>query len=242
MDPALARERLAGMPWFPRFSLTVGGLGFQRFASGTWGSLPPCVAVLVLVAVLPAGWGWVIDAVLAAMLLWAIVGCELWGAKAEERLGLKDPSCVVLDEIAGMSITLLLLHWPLRSAGEGWGWAVTAVLGVAWAFVTSEEGQRLTEIEKLPGALIEKLDYPDFKPGPLPADVAAQRARSSTLAERAAQPRPDAGKMMSNRATLNNVVDQMSPEEIARAFPGGVVPQGPPPKRNLGGRFRRSGR
>ena len=114
--------------------------------------------------------------------------------------------------------------------------------GVAWAFVTSEEGQRLTEIEKLTGALIEKLDYPDFKPGPLPADVAAQRARSSTLAERAAQPRPDAGKMMSNRATLNNVVDQMSPEEIARAFPGGVVPQGPPPKRNLGGRFRRSGR
>jgi phosphatidylglycerophosphatase A len=113
----------------------VGGLGFQRFASGTWGSLPPCVAVLVLVAVLPAGFAWVIDAVLAAMLLWAIVGCELWGAKAEEMLGLKDPSCVVLDEIAGMSITLLLLHWPLRSASEGWGWAVTAVLGVAWAFV-----------------------------------------------------------------------------------------------------------
>ena len=135
MDPALARERLAGMPWFPRFSLTVGGLGFQRFASGTWGSLPPCVAVLVLVAVLPTGFAWVIDAVLAAMLLWAIVGCERWGAKAEELLGLKDPSCVVLDEIAGMSITLLLLHWPLRSASEGWGWAVTAVLGVAWAFV-----------------------------------------------------------------------------------------------------------
>ena len=135
MDPALARERLAGMPWFPRFSLTVGGLGFQRFASGTWGSLPPCVAVLVLVAVLPAGWAWVIDAVLAAMLLWAIVGFELWGAKAEEMLGLKDPSCVVLDEIAGMSITLLLLHWPLRAASEGWGLAVTAVLGVAWAFI-----------------------------------------------------------------------------------------------------------
>ena len=114
MDPALARERLAGMPWFPRFSLTVGGLGFQRFASGTWGSLPPCVAVLVLVAVLPAGWGWVIDAVLAAMLLWAIVGCELWGAKAEEMLGLKDPSCVVLDEIAGIGPTrkrALLKHF-----------------------------------------------------------------------------------------------------------------------------------
>ena len=137
MDPAVARERLAGMPWFPRFSLTVGGLGFAPFASGTWGSLPPCIAVLGLVVLLPAGLGWVIDAVLVVLLVWAALGCVRWTAAAEDALGIKDPSCIVLDEIAGMSIALLGLHWPLRSMAEAgsWSWAGSGVLGVGMAFL-----------------------------------------------------------------------------------------------------------
>jgi len=137
MDPQVARQRMAGMPWFPRFSLTVGGLGFAPFASGTWGSLPPCIVVLGLVALLPAGYGWVIDATLVALLLWASIGCVRWTAAAEELLGIKDPSCIVLDEIAGMSITLLVLHWPLRSMAEtgSWSWCGTSVLGMGMAFL-----------------------------------------------------------------------------------------------------------
>ncbi len=34
--------------------------------------------------------------------------------------------------------------------------------GIAWSFVSSEQGQLLTEVEKFTGVLIEKLDYPDF--------------------------------------------------------------------------------
>ena len=135
IDPAIARERLAALPPFARFSVTVGGLGFARFAPGTWGSVPPCVAVLVLVAVLLADLAWVIDAVLGAMLAWAVIGCELWGARTEEALGVKDPSCVVLDEVAGMAISLLGLHWTLRDGAEGWRWAWTAVAGTAMAFL-----------------------------------------------------------------------------------------------------------
>ena len=76
IDPSVARARLAALSGLARFSLTVGGLGFARFAPGTWGSIPPCAAVLLLVAVLPAGLAWVINAVLVAMLAWAVVGCE----------------------------------------------------------------------------------------------------------------------------------------------------------------------
>ncbi|MEM9884159.1 MAG: DEAD/DEAH box helicase, partial [Planctomycetota bacterium] len=47
--------------------------------------------------------------------------------------------------------------------------------GVAWTFVTPEQGQMLTEVEKLAGAMIEKFDYPDFRPGPVPKDVQEER-------------------------------------------------------------------
>ncbi len=40
--------------------------------------------------------------------------------------------------------------------------------GVAWAFVTPEQGELLTSVEHLINAEIPKLDYPDFKPGPSP--------------------------------------------------------------------------
>ncbi len=133
-DPAAARAALAAMPGFARWSLTVGGLGYRRFASGTWGSLPPCVAVLLLVALLPTGSAWAINAVLLAFLAWAAVGCELWGARAEELVGVKDPSCVVLDEVAGMAIAMLGLRWTLRDGAEGWGWLGGALLTVGIAF------------------------------------------------------------------------------------------------------------
>lgn len=134
-DPARARERLVALPWVARASLTVGGLGYARFAPGTWGSLPPCIAVLALVAVLPEGSRWVIDAALLAMLAWAAFGCVRWGGAAEEALGGKDPSCVVLDEVAGMSIALLRLDWPLRAGSQGWDWASTGLAGVGLAFL-----------------------------------------------------------------------------------------------------------
>ena len=82
VDPAEARAAMASLPPFARWSLTAGGLGYARFAPGTWGSIPPCAAVLVLVAALPADLRWAIDAVLVAMLAWAVLGCELWGARA----------------------------------------------------------------------------------------------------------------------------------------------------------------
>jgi phosphatidylglycerophosphatase A len=135
LPPSEARARLASLDALSRWSLTAGGLGFARFAPGTWGSLPPCVAVLVLCAVLPAGLGWVLQAVIGAFLAFACFGCVRWGARAEEALGLKDPSCVVLDEVAGMCIAMIGLRWPLRDEYADIRWLTTAVMGLAMAFV-----------------------------------------------------------------------------------------------------------
>ena len=99
IDPALARERLAGMVPFRRFSLTVGGLGFKRFAPGTWGSLPPCVAVALLAAALPSGMRWVIDAALMVLFVWSAWGCERWGAEAEERFAAGQKGSSAMPQI-----------------------------------------------------------------------------------------------------------------------------------------------
>ncbi|MBL9140742.1 MAG: phosphatidylglycerophosphatase A [Phycisphaerae bacterium] len=101
--------------------MSAGGLGYARFASGTWGSLPPCVAVALLV------WTgqpvWIINTSLVLLGLWASVACVRFGKAAEWAVGAKDPGCVVADEVAGMCIALLGLQWWLPGeAGDRWWW------------------------------------------------------------------------------------------------------------------------
>jgi len=105
--------------------------------------------------------------------------------------------------------------------------------GTAWSFVTPEQGKLLTEIEKLTGVLIDKVEYRGFRPGPVPADVAEQRKRD----QRPVSTTTPAQRLAERAAPSAVPSDQLSPEELAAMFPGGVVPKGPPP-RTLGSRFR----
>ncbi len=105
--------------------------------------------------------------------------------------------------------------------------------GIAWSFVTPDQGQLLTEIEKLTGTQIEKKDYPGFRPGTPPTDVQEQREKDAKW--RAAAP-----ATASSRA-LAPELQGLSDEQIAAMFPGGKVPTGTP-KQNLAGRFKRRGR
>jgi phosphatidylglycerophosphatase A len=93
----------------PRFLLTTGGLGLLRPAPGTWGSLPPVLLALGLLAVM--GPHWTIDACLALLALAGSIACVKFGAWAEAHWGRKDPGAVCADETAGQSIALLLLPW-----------------------------------------------------------------------------------------------------------------------------------
>ncbi len=102
--------------------------------------------------------------------------------------------------------------------------------GIAWSFVTPEDGQKLTAIEKLAGVLIEKMEYPDFTPGPVPSDIAEQRQRDADRMER----------LKAETAGLNDpaVLDDLSEEQKKAMFPNGVMPKSTP-KRNLASRFKR---
>lgn len=91
---------------------TVGGVGYVRFAPGTFGS----AAGLLLWWLLPAS----LPAHLGAIVALFVVGS--WaGSVAERHFATTDPSPVVLDEVVGMLITLL---WnPV-----GWGGAIAGFL------------------------------------------------------------------------------------------------------------------
>ncbi len=101
--------------------------------------------------------------------------------------------------------------------------------GTAWSFVTPEQGQLLTSIEKLTGVLIEQMEYPDFKPGRVPDDIREQRDR-----EQARRTKPKAGA--AERATPAGH-EEISKEQLEQMFPGGVIPQSAP-RSTLGSKFR----
>ncbi len=105
--------------------------------------------------------------------------------------------------------------------------------GVAWSFVTPDQGQLLTEIEKLAGLEIESLNYEGFKAGRPPADIEELRAREAARRAKVTDPT----QKLLERAAPSAPGDELAQEELARRFPGGVVPKGAPPA-NLGRRFR----
>jgi ATP-dependent RNA helicase DeaD len=110
--------------------------------------------------------------------------------------------------------------------------------GKAWSLVTSEQGQRLTEIEKLTGALVERMFYEDFEFSEPPADVQLSRQKQ--------QNRPDPLKTLAERSgPVANVggtggaspYSDYTPEQLKAMFPDGKIPASLP-KRTLGSRFK----
>ncbi|MHC5113394.1 MAG: phosphatidylglycerophosphatase A family protein [Planctomycetota bacterium] len=99
--------------------LTAFGLGHMRPASGTWGSLP--VPVMVVLLVWLAGPNpWIVNGalvVVGAIFSWA---CLRYGRDAEERWGRSDPGQVVADEVAGQAVALLALPWAAVTDADGW--------------------------------------------------------------------------------------------------------------------------
>jgi ATP-dependent RNA helicase DeaD len=101
--------------------------------------------------------------------------------------------------------------------------------GVACSFVEPEQGQLLNDIEKLSHAIIEKTEYPDFEPGPVPERVQQERNQQS---ERRAEP-----KTLAERVKLPPT-EGLTEEQKRHMFPGGVVPK-TAPKKTLGSKFKK---
>jgi phosphatidylglycerophosphatase A len=79
---------------------SVFGAGYAPVASGTVGSLVTAVAVWLL-PLTPARIG-------VALVVVVLVG--MWaGSRVERVLGRKDPGIIVIDEVAGMLLSVILL-------------------------------------------------------------------------------------------------------------------------------------
>jgi len=94
-----------------RFTATGGFTGYAPFAPGTFGTLAALPFCLILEHV-----DYPYDLACVSILL--IVAT--WTAHdLEKALGAKDPGCIVIDEIAGMVVTLLWLPMTLKTAVLG---------------------------------------------------------------------------------------------------------------------------
>jgi len=83
---------------------SVFGAGYAPIASGTVGSF----VTLVFIWLLP----WTTFGLLVTLVVVTLVG--LWaGSRVERVLGRKDPGVIVIDEVAGMLLSVILLPLPL---------------------------------------------------------------------------------------------------------------------------------
>ncbi len=85
--------------------------GCSPIIPGTAGSLAALVPCWLL-SLLPLP--------VSSMFLIAFIVLSIWAAElAENIVGRKDPGCIVIDEFAGMMITLLGIHFTWQSALAG---------------------------------------------------------------------------------------------------------------------------
>ena len=107
--PAAGR---GGAPRAGVWLATCGPVGYVPLAPGTAGSL---VGLACYGAVRLLGGDWTQLALAAA-----VTGCGVWAATAAERhFGRSDPGHVVIDEVAGMLLTLLWLPVTWQGAAAG---------------------------------------------------------------------------------------------------------------------------
>jgi ATP-dependent RNA helicase DeaD len=103
--------------------------------------------------------------------------------------------------------------------------------GTAWTFVTAQEGDLLTAVEKLANIEIPILNYPTFSPSPMPERMRRRKEEDEKKASDASPPPPSR-----NLAAAPAKIDL---SKDAARFPGGIVPSKMPPKM-MGGRVRTS--
>jgi phosphatidylglycerophosphatase A len=103
--PAPAKSPASQADCFSLFVLSVFGCGHGPLVPGTYGSL----AGLGIALLIPTG-SWTVGIAIGVLVSSALT--VLLGPGAIRATGRKDPQQVVMDEVAGMMLTLLLVPGP----------------------------------------------------------------------------------------------------------------------------------
>jgi len=94
-----------------RFAATGFFAGLSPLAPGTFGTLV-ALPFCLIIAFVPFPYDLVC--------LWVLLSMAVWTAHETERnMGIKDPGCIVIDEIAGMVVTLFWLPLTLKTVVLG---------------------------------------------------------------------------------------------------------------------------
>lgn len=120
---------------------TAGYVGFVPIAPGTFGS---AVGLVVYAAVSMTS-SWVVE----AAVLVVILGLGIWSADHVERALGKDPGPVVIDEVAGMLVTLAFLDVSVTGALVGF--FIFRVLDV----IKPPPARRLEDLHGGPGIMFD---------------------------------------------------------------------------------------
>ena len=131
---------------------TFFGMGFGKPGPGTWGSVAATLiwsaAALFLNLSPQLGAHWLFDLTLAAVLVSIALGVPAATIAARES-GRKDPGFVVIDEVAGVWITLLPLTFlPMSLGRPDWKHILAALLLFRLFDITKPFPVR--QLEKLP--------------------------------------------------------------------------------------------
>ncbi len=118
----------------------------------------------------------------------------------------------------------LYVHRIGRTARAGRG-------GIAWSFVTPQQGKLLTHIELLINAQIDRMEYPDFEGTERP-DNWKDDTPTRPIAKVDAP--PPVNRMAGPSIPLGTPKDAKSKKKLDEKFPGGIVPTKLPPKRMHG--------
>lgn len=123
------------------FLATAGYVGFVPIAPGTFGS----AVGLVVYAAVAMTHSWAVEALVLAVVLAA----GIWSAGRVEREMGKDPGAVVIDEVAGMLITLAFIDVSVTGAIVGF--FIFRVLDV----IKPPPARRLENLHGGPGIVLD---------------------------------------------------------------------------------------
>lgn len=124
------------------------GMGYAPFMPGTWGSFLAVVLWLAAVMAFPSeqvGWLSIVAATLVCV-MGASAVCIGFGDYAIEQWKRKDPSRVVIDEVAGQWLSLLPVSMVPVYTADGINWMLPICVAASFVFF------RIADVIKPPPA------------------------------------------------------------------------------------------